>query len=154
MVKTGVAAGVIKGLGQIAEETGKKAISGSIDVAAQALGEVGIGVSSPPEEKEKNESALDKLKKSEQKEEEKEIIGIRRDIEAEIEQVRQEKKIKLEQEEEEFLRQLQEKRKKEEEELEKWQEPITPSGKKPRGLPPWMVKSKQGTKETGMKTKE
>ncbi len=160
MDQKGITKGVVKGLGEIVRsETGKRAVKEPIKIASQVLETTLF-----PSKEDKTDKKIAQLKQQDQQE----IAKIKeqlkslpkkqpafkpRDIETEIQQVRKQKQIQLGAKEEEFLREIQQKREEERKQAE-WPEPITPPAKRPRGLPPWFMKEKQGTKETKVRTGE
>jgi hypothetical protein len=159
-----------KGLGNLAADAARKAVgepgkifesatggSSSSDPAlpkqvspAESVGTGNIQRPVPVVDREKEQAEIDRLSQQLKSGASSESFPVKRDVEAEITEVRQKKDAEEKQsEEEEFLRKLQEERQRERLEAQKDAEDIIPKSKPSQGSAP--SQKAAGTKEMGKK---
>ncbi len=140
---------VARGLAGVLHDTAKQGGEAVVDIANEAAHQiVGTPASSPAPKPAKpapvKPAGSEKAPQSQPAPEK--VANTR--LEEEVAKARQERQRQAEAWEKEMEEQLKALREEEEKSLEADAAAIMPQGKKPRGMAPWAVKGKQGTRET------
>ncbi len=154
--------GVAKGLGGVLHDAAKQSGEAAVDIANEAVQQVvggqpqqlAVSPKSPaPVESGRDQKEIASLRKQlkPKSPESAPSLPPAANLEQKIAQARQERQQRDEDWEKNVLEQMKQLRQQQEEEVAEEAGDIMPAGKKKRGMAPWAVKGRQGTRETKAK---